>query len=212
MLLLSIDTSSSTCLVTLGNSDQLLYSRGSENERSHSQVLLPFIQEILLEASISLGDLAGLSVAMGPGSFVGVRLAVSVVQGLALGANLKVWPISSLQVLAQSYFLAHLNCSRIRVLRDAHMGDVYVGEYEQDVGMMRSVVSSEIPLGDFIEKAHLSENNQIINPGVMDIVPTPEALHQIAWENFVSQKEQGKSPEQVAPTYLRGASLWKKLG
>jgi tRNA threonylcarbamoyl adenosine modification protein YeaZ len=220
-MLLSIDTSSSHCLVTLGDESGVLcqgsgrfFFRRVENERSHTKILLPLIQELLVEAKIELKDLSGLSVAVGPGSFVGVRLGVSVAQGLAYGSNLLIWPVSSLKVLAQSYLLAKnpsLNLIsnlispldsdflEIKIVRDAHMGDLYVGEYRLDP-INRRTMEAKIP--DYIEKK--SETS----PAETMIFPDPHALHQVAWDSFI--KQAGDLPENVSPVYLRGANLWKK--
>ncbi len=213
MMLLSVDTSSAHCVVTLGNSgdnSHSLFFRRVQNDRSHSLILLELIQNLLDEANISLQDLSGFAVAIGPGSFVGVRLGVSVIQGLADGLNLRVWPISSLRVLAQSYFLES-NLNPITVVRDAHMGDFYIGEYEclSDQRDQKSKIVTPVR-PDYIEKKREEEADNISGNARVEslMLLNPVALHQIAWESF--SKESGKRPEEISPVYLRGANLWKK--
>jgi tRNA A37 threonylcarbamoyladenosine modification protein TsaB len=148
-------------------------------------------------------DLSGISVVTGPGSFVGVRLALSVTQGLAYALKLLVWPISGLQVLAQQAFLEaqeKLDSTphpfSVNVCRNAHMGDCYYGEYqENERGVM------EATRADFIEK---------IDPKIeiSDRLPSPKALHQVASDALQYQK--GVPPESLSVGYLRGNGLWKQ--
>ncbi len=187
-MLLSIDTSSSVCLLSLGQAGTFHY-RISEESCSHSQVLLMLIQELLSEAHIQLKDLSGIAVVNGPGSFVGVRLGVSVAQGLAYALGSLVWPLSGLQILAQSAL-------RKFIFRDAHMGEMYTGEYECDAkAIMRPLRPDAI---EALIPDKLSTSN---------FLASPKALHQIAWEQFSTTP--GLKPEALAPLYLKGANLWK---
>ena len=60
-----------------------------------SQLLLPWIEEMLQASKLAMTDLDAIAIGIGPGAFAGVRLGVAAVQGLALAANLPVIPITS---------------------------------------------------------------------------------------------------------------------
>ena len=77
--LLAIDTSTENCSVALVH-DGKLTTRDIESPREHSQKLLPFVEEVLDSAGVSLAELDGLVVGAGPGSFTGVRIGVSMAQ------------------------------------------------------------------------------------------------------------------------------------
>jgi tRNA threonylcarbamoyladenosine biosynthesis protein TsaB len=132
MNILAFDTSTPACTVALCVSGTVFF----EHEvlpRKQSDYILLFIDRLLLKAGISRAELDLIVCGVGPGSFMGVRLAVSVAQGLAFALQIPVLPLSTLQVLAQS-------CKNERVLAawDARMGQIYLGHYCRDsYGIMR---------------------------------------------------------------------------
>ena len=111
-----------------------------------SQHLLPWITELLQQEGMTLRDLDAIAVGIGPGAFTGVRLAVAVVQGLALATHLPVAPVVSLDAIAASAIdhrlLQTMDTSiyEFTVAIDARMGEVYWANY--------SVTNAGIASGD----------------------------------------------------------------
>lgn len=126
MKILALDTSSEHCSAALlldGDVRQRLELAGQR----HSQLLLPMVRSLLAEADLGLADLDGIAVAVGPGSFTGLRIAVSAAQGLAFGAELPVAGVSTLEALAWS-----LDAPVSVACIDARMGEIYFAACRRD--------------------------------------------------------------------------------
>lgn len=131
-LILAIETSADLASAALLRGDQVLY-RESAGVQTHSQTILPLVQELLAEAGTSLKHCNAIAFGCGPGSFTGVRTACGIVQGLAFGAGLPVLPIVTLLAMAQACRNAS-GASDVLSVIDARMGEVYWAQYRFDDG------------------------------------------------------------------------------
>src|SRR5215475_15572992 len=98
--LIAIETATENCSAALLHEGRLL-ERSQLAPRRHAELILPMIDSLLAEAGVSRRQLDAIAVGRGPGAFTGVRLAISVAQGIALGLDVPVVPVSSLAALAQ---------------------------------------------------------------------------------------------------------------
>jgi tRNA threonylcarbamoyladenosine biosynthesis protein TsaB len=128
MKLLALDTATERCSVAL-LCDGHCSVREIVTPRGHAELILPMVDELLREGSMRLRDLDAIAYGRGPGAFTGVRIAVSVVQGLAYGAVKPVVGVSDLAAVAQ----ASTSVGQILVCMDARMGEVYWCTYRRDL-------------------------------------------------------------------------------
>ncbi|MBB5606995.1 MULTISPECIES: tRNA (adenosine(37)-N6)-threonylcarbamoyltransferase complex dimerization subunit type 1 TsaB [unclassified Janthinobacterium] len=126
--ILAIETSSELASCALLRGDAVL-SRASSGVRTHSQSILPMVQELLAEAGLSLADCDAIAYGSGPGSFTGVRTACGIAQGLAYGAGLPVVPVVTLDAMALACHQQH-EAIRVLAVLDARMGEVYWAQYD----------------------------------------------------------------------------------
>ena len=127
-IILAIETSSELASCALLRDDAVL-ARASSGVRTHSQSILPMVQELLAEAGLRLADCDAIAYGSGPGSFTGVRTACGIAQGLAYGAGL---PVLSLMTLDAMALACRQECGAHDVLAvlDARMGEVYWAQYQ----------------------------------------------------------------------------------
>jgi len=142
MRILALDTATELCSAALLAGSTLI-SREVETARGHAEQILPMVDALLTEARISLRDLDAIAFGRGPGGFTGVRLAASVAQGLAFGAQLPVIPVSDLRATAQRAFDLDRQSLRVLVCNDARMQEVYWACFEHTADGLASLTGSE---------------------------------------------------------------------
>jgi len=129
MKLLAFDTSTDACSVALMIDDEVRLDHRVEPQQQ-SRLLLPMIDAIMAEAGLRPTDLDGLVYGRGPGSFTGVRIAIAAAQGIAFGADIGVYGVSTLQCIAQGCHREFAD-NTISVAIDARMSEVYFANYGQ---------------------------------------------------------------------------------
>ena len=142
MKLLAIETSTDRCSCAIAlDGECRAYDRHAP--RQHAELILEMISELLQESDLRLRDLNGVAFGRGPGSFTGVRIAASVTQGLAYGADLPVVGISSLQALAQGVRRGR-GKTHVLTAFDARMSEVYWGAYREEDEIMAPVIEDGV--------------------------------------------------------------------
>ncbi|GAA4365383.1 tRNA (adenosine(37)-N6)-threonylcarbamoyltransferase complex dimerization subunit type 1 TsaB [Kangiella marina] len=219
--LLVIDTATEACSVALQFNSQV-YTRSKVAPREHGELILPMVDEVLTEANVQLRQLDAIGFGQGPGAFTGLRICVSVVQGLAFGAELPVIGVSSLQAMAQEAFDS-LGAQDVLTAIDARMGEVYWGQYQANgEGLMVLCGREEVCSPECVTvsgadaskvysavgtgwKTYAKELSTTINlPTVIHkepLYPSAKAMLRMASEQF----ETGNTvpAEQALPVYLR---------
>ena len=125
MKILALETSTEYCSVALDLDGETI-ERFELAGQKHSELLIAMLADLLRDAKVKLADLDGIAFGAGPGSFTGVRIACAATQGLALGADLPVIGVCTLQALAQA-----ANHTRVIAALDARMGKIYHAAYEK---------------------------------------------------------------------------------
>jgi tRNA threonylcarbamoyladenosine biosynthesis protein TsaB len=125
MRVLALDTSTEYCSVALWQ-DGAVIERFELAGQKHSEMLIAMLDTLLNDADIKIKQLDGIAFGKGPGSFTGVRIACGATQGLALGADIPVVGVCTLEALAEASGKSHV----IAAL-DARMGEVYNAVYQK---------------------------------------------------------------------------------
>lgn len=102
MLLLGIDTSGKTASAALFDTDTEIFLAGSSlhTQKTHSQVIMPMVKNIIRQTEKSVSDIDSIAVADGPGSYTGLRIGVSIVKAMGFGLDCKCCGVSTLESLA----------------------------------------------------------------------------------------------------------------
>lgn len=195
-----------------------------ECPQQHSQKMLPEIERQLKQANTSLKEVDAIAYGKGPGSFTGVRVGVSVTQGLAFAANLPVIGVSTLQIMAEQCF-AQNDVQDVFVAIDARMGEIYFAHYTKNEHGDAVCVSDEVVIKPelltlpnisaigvgtgfetyrdvFASYTKLAFDDSIRLPNVKFIANFAELAYNSG--NVVDAK-------LAQPSYVRDTVTWKKL-
>lgn len=213
MKLLVLDTSTEWCSVALWLDGQIRTRRVLAEQR-HSSLLLPMVDELLRESAISLRQLDSIGYGAGPGSFTGLRIACAVTQGLALGADLPVVGVSTLESIA-----GQTGAERVLTVLDARMAEVYWAAYQREgagwhvvsepqLALPQSVAVPEV--GDWVGAGNgFAALGAMLRPHLMTrlvriddtLMPDAAAMAPLAAQAF--ERGEGMDAALAAPIYLR---------
>lgn len=223
--ILAIETSLDACSVAIA-SDEIIKASFTYAPRQQTQLLLPMIEQLLLETKLKISDVDALAFSYGPASFTGLRISSSVIQALAFAANKPVVLVSTLQTLAQGSWREH-QTPQVVVAVDAFMQEIYWGAYELGADhVMTAKTLDQLDKPDALTLGYQDKwtavgnawttyenillTNVISKPTAIDVERSPHAydVAQIAIGKFA----QGEvvCAEAALPHYLRGADAWKK--
>lgn len=191
MKILGIDSSGLTASAAIVSEDILVAEFTVNNKQTHSQTLLPMIDQVIKMSGIGLEELDGIAVAAGPGSFTGLRIGSSTAKGMALALNKPIISVPTLEGMA--YRMA--GCSGVICpLMDARRNQVYTGIYRVSGNRLECLLEqSAVDILEIVEKINeYSENVVFLGDGV--------PVHRAVLEERITV------PYQFAPLHLNRQS------
>lgn len=221
MKILAVDTSSKLCSVAILEDKNLIKKLELDNGLTHSETLMPLIQQLLNECSLSLNNINLLVSDIGPGSFTGIRIGVSSCKAFSDSLNIPCVGISSLEVLAYNIQNDGIICSTI----DCKNNNCYFALYElnsgnynvliepcaKSVNDVLNLLNSQYYnkcisfVGDGIpsEKLHSIYDNNADSEVTKNIISSylnVENLGTAGYKKFINNKKIG---EEILPLYLK---------
>lgn len=175
MTLLGIDTSGKTASVAVCTENAVLAQNTVYTTLTHSQVILPICNDVLKNAGITLSDVDGIAVAMGPGSYTGLRIGISAVKAIAFALAKPCIGISTLEALANN---VSLHKGLICAVMTARLNLVYCAVFRSDGKHVERVTKDGI-----MSVEELMEQLETMNG---DIAVVGDAAEKIEGERFVT--------------------------
>lgn len=221
MKILALECSATPASAALLENGKILASAYANVKLTHSQTLLPMVENLLKSALTDISDIDGFAISNGPGSFTGVRIGISAIKGLSIAKKLPCVGVSTLRAMAQNF--TDTNCIVCAVM-DARCNQVYNALFDIEDGEITCLCEDRALLCDQLteEIKTLSEKGKkiiitgdgtdIFYPLVKNIlnvkISSPQNRFQnavgvglTALENF--QNGETVSPAELLPLYLR---------
>ena len=156
MKILGIDSSGLVASAAILSDDTVVSEFTVNNKKTHSQTLLPMIEQVVKMAGIELEELDAIAVAAGPGSFTGLRIGSSTAKGMALALKKPILSIPTLEGLA--YRLTPVTDELVCPLMDARRNQVYTGIYQNKKEGIEAVRQQEaVAIEELIEQVNALE-------------------------------------------------------
>ena len=171
MLTLGIDTATKVCTVALTQDNKVLASYEINMGMTHSEGLVPQLEQMLKRAGIAKKDLELIAVSRGPGSFTGLRIGLATAEAMAYALHIPMIAVSTLEVLA--YNLPVDNVLLAPVL-DAQKGNFYLALYEWQEGQLQEIDPVQIIAGKAICGLLEKHKKQAVILGECEKITVPE--------------------------------------
>ena len=142
MKILALDTSTQACSAAIYDG-QHYYEQFKILPRQHAKSILPMIESVLAASELKRNEIDLLAFCHGPGSFTGLRIAASAIQGLAFALDKPVVAISTLRGLAQTAYREH-GVTKALTAIDARMAEIYWGAYQLDQAKRMQPLQADI--------------------------------------------------------------------
>lgn len=148
MNILAIDTSGPVAGVCVLRDGEVGYEAAAVNRMTHSVSLMPMVEQALQLSGLDIGDMDLLACTVGPGSFTGVRIGVSVLKGIAHGLGKPCVPVDALEALAAGLALTgQIICP----IQDARAGQVYGAAFESGMPPKRLMPDVAMKLEEYVD-------------------------------------------------------------
>ena len=127
MMMLALDTTATVATAAVFRDGILIAEREADAGKKHAETVLPMIEQLLEENKTLISQIDYFAVDIGPGSFTGVRIGVSLVNALAFATEKKIIPVNALRVLAES---VKTSDRPVCAMIDARNGNAYAALYQ----------------------------------------------------------------------------------
>ncbi len=228
MKVLAFDSSGLVASVALVTETELIAEYTVNYKKTHSQTLMPMLDEIKKMANIDLKDIDGIAITGGPGSFTGLRIGAATVKGLGMVLNKPIIPVPTVDGLAYNLYKTK---GIICPLMDARRNQVYTGLYKWNddeftvISQQKAVNIDEIAkeINEISEEViFLGDGVQVFEDQLKDLIKPPYSfapahlLRQRAGAVGALGIQYLKSgivvnPDDFAPDYLRKSQAEREL-
>jgi tRNA threonylcarbamoyladenosine biosynthesis protein TsaB len=210
MLTLSLDTSNAIASIAVLKDDILLGEKFSEDQKTHSEKVLPMVDELLHELNLDISDMDRFCICTGPGSFTGIRIGVSLIKGMAQALNKRVIGITALLGL-----IYRADADNVCAIIDAKHDNVYA---QYKIGNKYSIPDCRNIYELISELKNNKESFLFVGSGVKEykdllskelkcdfndnlVIQRASDLAIYAYTNNIEEAK----PQEIIPVYLRKA-------
>tara|TARA_B100001142_G_scaffold15943_1_gene14887 strand:- start:5843 stop:6451 length:609 start_codon:yes stop_codon:yes gene_type:complete len=199
-MILSIETSTDICSVSLFKNTRLL-SIKENNNREHSSLLALFVEDIFNEVNCKINEIDAVALSIGPGSYTGLRIGLSFTKGLAFSIGKPIIPVDTIESLSDE-----INDLNYMIAIHAYSDYYFIQEYKNSIKFNK-------PFFDKIININYTNNIYGYNlkdcKSSIDIFPSSIKIANIAYKNYNEYKTD--NIKLVKPNYIKPIQFKNKF-
>lgn len=213
MKILSVNTSNKIASVSVFSDKTLLAEKFSDDQKTHSEKLLPVMDEVLRESNLVIKDIDLFIVSVGPGSFTGIRIGVSTIKAIAQALDKKVVPVTSLEGLIEM-----ANSENVCAIINARHGNVYC-QIKYNGKLLepdcRNIDELACELKKYDEKFVVVGDATIEFENLLKLnldcdifekkIESSSDIAKFGLNKYLEDEKNAKKPHEIIPIYLRKA-------
>lgn len=204
--ILAIETSEKLCSASILLSEDDFFELNIQQKNIHSEKLMEMISTLLNSADVQLKDLSHIAVSIGPGSFTGLRIGLSVAKGLAYGADLPIVPVPNFDALALQISNYLDPNDKFIIANKANMSEFYVGNYHVTKNYFKRIEEVSLVSSDEFNKS-LNESDilfgNISQKKSIYILSSPRAVYVAKWSYIFGKDLVTYDYDFLEPNYLK---------
>lgn len=219
MAVLALDTSTVVATAAVVDRGAVLSELSWTVPRSHSEKILPAVDDVLRMAGVSVKDITLLGIALGPGSFTGLRIGLSLAKGLAEGMGVRISGVSTLHLLAAQ---SRLHKGLIVPVLCAQRGQYYAAVFSSDGYDVTRRSPDAVVDPDTVRSWLDSADRQVVltGEGAEELAdrygfcaaPVELRLPRAGLLGLLTESMPGLDPGEIVPNYVRASSAKPRKG
>ncbi len=211
--ILAIETSDELCSAAILLSPGDFAEINFKKKFVHSEKLMPMISDLLKNADTNLDEVGAIAVSMGPGSFTGLRIGLTIAKGLAVSKNIPIIPVPTFDALAFQISLALPDNTKFTIVNNANINEIYFAEYKSTKDGYEVVSTSKL-----LDKSEFNSklNENILNYGNFPLnknkfkSASPNASSVAKWAYIFGEDLVTFEHDFLEPNYLKDFVVRKK--
>lgn len=202
--ILAIETAGNACSVALMMSEEYIIEYSIKLRHVQSEKLVSLVDQVLNEADMKANKLASVAVSVGPGSFTGLRIGVSVAKGIAFGVNIPVCPVPTFDALAFQIASFLPDTTNFYIANKVNRDELYLAGYKKEEEKVTEFNKLQTIYTEDLEKT-VGQDSLIFGDfkqGNLNL-STPSAEKVAVWSYFFGKDLLTFELDYLEPFYLK---------
>ncbi len=204
--ILAVETSGDLCSAAVMLDEKVFFESTVKRKNIHSEILFSLIENIFKEASIGISDIGQIAISAGPGSFTGLRIGMSAVKGIALGASLPIIPVPTFEALAMSICNYIREGTKFIIANTVNREQLYYSKFIKEKNQYKILKSISVlnksEFGNYLEDDNLIFGNYYSTDNIVN-VSSPTADQIGRWSYIYGKDLLTFDYDYLEPNYLK---------